>query len=204
MTKISDLHEAFRNSFLFKGKTARKISGHKAKKLTESLVASDSGPVGKDKKDGAHMAGSRIWGDGEATWYEMVPPVVQRQVDGTVSRHDYIVISRVDGKTRAFGSNGDGTVWEPYKHELFSEKGDVSCEEIMQILGYKIGDDADSVMITKEKGTKSVESYEEYEDEKDDEESETPEGETGTPEPHETKTPEAEETGSPEPEDDDE
>ncbi len=206
MTTMKEIKKAFLNSYLFKGKTATRVSDSKAKRLSESLVVPDGSKQDKNKKDGAYLSGERTWGDGSAIWYEMVPPLVHRRVDGYTETFEYILVSRVDGMTRAYGACGDGRVWSPNENELYSEKGEIDCETIMKTLGYKMRGDNETVTKTKEEGAESVESYEEYEDEKygnEDEESETPEGETGTPEPHETKTPEAEETGSPEPEEDD-
>lgn len=204
MTTMKEIKKAFMNSYLFKGKTATRVSDAKTKSLNESVVATESSKKDKNKKDGAYLTGERTWGDGSAVWYEMVPPLVYRQVDGTTRSYEYVLISRVDDKTRAYGAGGDGNVWSPNENELYSEKGDIDCETIMKTLGYKMRGDNETVTRTHEEGSESLESYEEYEDEKDEEEeSETPEGETGTPEPHETKTPEAEETGSPEPEEDD-
>lgn len=184
----------FRKNMLTNKKNARRIDPKNERGfISESLNISTS----SKKTDGAHKAGSREWNDGEAIWYEMVPPVIYRNVDGTTQEFSYVLISRVDGMTRAYGAESNGNVWQPSDVELYSEHGDKSCEDVMSILGYSIAGDTDTVVDTKETGAKSVESYEEYEDEKYEEE-ETPEGETGTPEPHETKTPEPEETDEPE------
>ena len=211
-TSLNDLMTGFKNSFLFRGKTATRLGGKRVKKLQESLAAVDSRE--SKKEDGAHLSGSREWNDGKAEWYEVVPSISYRKPDGTLMQYDFILISRVDGKTCAYGSGCGGEVWNPAESKLISKKGDVSSEDIFDILGYKIGEESSTVVHTKESGAESVESYEKYEDEENDEdsetpesetpESETPEGETGTPEPHETKTPEAEETESPEPESKDE
>jgi len=211
-TSLNELMRGFKNSFLFKGKTARRIVGKKKNSLMESLaipVRSGNGnSKNKDEKEGAFFAGSREWSDGKAEWYEICPPLKHRMPDGSIQEFDHVLIAHVDGKTMAYGSYSEGYVADYSQRELYSEKGDVSNEKVLDILGYSFEGDAEIVKMTKETGLKSSEKYEKYEDGEDedddeDEDSETPEGETGTPEPHETKTPEAEETGSPEPEEDD-
>lgn len=197
MTTMKDIKKAFMNSYLFKGKTATRVLDAKAKRLSESLVTTDNSKKDKNKKDGAYLTGERTWGDGSAVWYEMEPPLVYRKIDGTTETYEYVLVSRVDGKTRAYGASSDGTVWSPPNSELYSEKGDIDCETIMKTLGYKMRGDNETVLRTKEEGSESLESYEEYEDEKDEEE------ESETPEPEESETPEPEETKSPEPEEED-
>ena len=209
MTSLQELMQGFKNSYLFKGKTARRIVGSKKNSLMESLAVTDSEK--KPDKEGAFFAGSREWSDGKAEWYEICPPIKHRMYDGTIEEFDHVLIAHADDKTMAFGSHSGGQVYDFSNRELYSKDGDVSNEKVLDVLGYSFEGDAETVVNTKESGLKSSEKYEKYEDGEDDSESpepsetpepdETPEGETGTPEPHETDTPEPEDDDDDEDED---
>ena len=217
MTSLQELMQGFKNSFLFKGKTARRIVGKKKNSLMESLAVTDSEK--KPDKEGAFFAGSREWSDGKAEWYEVCPPIKHRMMDGSIEEFDHVLIAHADDKTVAFGSCTGGHVYNFSERELYSKDGDVSNEKVLDVLGYSFEGDAETVVNTKESGLKSSEKYERYEDEKygdedeDEDDSpepsetpeadETPEGETGTPEPHETETPEPDEDDDEDDEDED-
>jgi hypothetical protein len=158
-TSLNELMRGFKNSFLFKGKTAKRVVGKKKNSLMESLVVTSGGNE-KEEKEGAFLAGSREWSDGKAEWFEICPPVKHRMPDGTIEEFHHILIAHVDGKTLAYGSGDEGIVYSYQDRELYSEKGDVSNEKVLDILGYSFEGDADVVRSTKETGKKSSEKYE--------------------------------------------
>jgi len=203
-TSLNELMQGFKNSFLFKGKTAKRVVGPKKSQLMESIAEpmSTSSKKSGDGKEGAFFAGSREWSDGKAEWYEICPPIKHRMPDGSVDEFDHVLIAHVDGKTMAYASCMSGHVYNFTDRELYSKEGDVSNEKVLDILGYSFEGDAETVVVSKEEGLKSAKKYEKYEDGK----SETPESETPesyTPESEdESYTPESEDSDSPEPEDD--